>query len=177
METSCKWHFPSVCDRSHPSLPASPGTVQVPTLPPAEHLGQDDLDGVMRVQGFRGVSTRLRPAGWSKQCQDWPLPKAWAHQFHPSGWQGCLTCFRRAWLQTSAQRHDPGLQARQQRASGASAQAQCQAPGRSQLHACRMAATRCSASWEDFLPSQPSQISFPPLSCFSFRFSVACQPE
>lgn len=55
-----------------------------PTLSPAEHLAQDDLDGVMRVEGFRDVPTWLRPAGWSKQCQDWPLQKAWAHQFHPS---------------------------------------------------------------------------------------------
>lgn len=84
METSCKWHFPSVCD--HSTLPSlrPQGPVQVPTLSPSEHLGQDDLDAVMRVEGFRDVSTWLRPAGWSKQCQDWPLQKAWAHQFHPS---------------------------------------------------------------------------------------------
>lgn len=38
----------------------------------------------MSVEGFRSVSTWLRPAGWSKQCQDWTLQTPWAHQFRPS---------------------------------------------------------------------------------------------
>lgn len=97
METSCKSHFPSVCDCSHPPLPASLGPctcIHVPTRSPAEHLSQDGLAGVMSVEGFRDISTCLRPAGWSKRCQDWTFQTPWAHQFHPSWLAGMSHLFQ-----------------------------------------------------------------------------------
>ena len=130
-----------------------------------------------------GRASETSQPGWGLQAGS--SSARTGHSRHPGltnstlpGWQGCLTCFRLAWLEISIQRYHPGPPGSPApEVSGAFAQAQCWTPRRLSITRLSNDRYEVCGSWEDFLPSQTSQISFPPLTCLSFRFSIVCQPE
>lgn len=147
METSCKWHFPSVCDCSHPPLPASLGpctrTYFVPcrASEPRWSGGCDEGGGLQRrlnlaeacrlVQAVPGLDT---PGTLGS-----PIPPFLAGR-DVSPASGLLGS------KSASNATTPGLQARlHPRFPGLSRRRSAGHPEGSQLHACRMTATRSAA--------------------------------
>ena len=147
METSCKWHFPSVCDCSHPPLPASLGpctrTYFVPcrASEPRWSGGCDEGGGFQRrlnlaeacrlVQAVPGLDT---PGTLGS-----PIPPFLAGR-DVSPASGLLGS------KSASNATTPGLQARQHpRFPGLSRRRSAGHSEGSQSHVCRMTTTRSAA--------------------------------